>query len=143
VTILGVPGPSAAIPPRNGRSVAQSPRLELRVQPGGDHAVVKLWGELHADTVGDLVGTAGTLADRGCARVVLDLSRVYDLDAGSVAQLVGLQSLLAEHGGGLWLAGARPWVRQSLQRMGRLDTFAVQPSVADAIAQIKSSPTGP
>ncbi len=137
MTILDPTAQSTPVAGRASRSGTQTARLELRVQPSRDHAVVRLWGELHADTVGDLVGTAATLAKQGCHRIVLDLSRVYDLDANSVAQLGRLRNLLAAHGGGLWLAAPRPWVRRSLDRMCRPGTFDVQSTVGDATAQLK------
>lgn len=141
MTILDSPEPSFAAPddetqlPLPLPSSAGSARLELRAQLRDGCAVIGVWGELFADSVGELTRLVDSLTGEGCDNLVLDVSRLYDLDADAVAELSRMQATLTARGGGLSLAAPRPWVRRLLESMRRRDAFPVHSTVADAIAQ--------
>jgi hypothetical protein len=80
------------------------------------------------------------LTREGCNHVVLDLSRLYDLDVHAIAELGRLQTMLTVRQGGVSLAAPRPWVRRLLEFMCRRDAFPVHSTVADAIAEITAEP---
>ena len=110
-------------------------RLELRVQADDGRAVVQMWGELYTDRIGELTRTLDGLVRSGRTRVVLDLSRLYDLDGDTIAELSRWQAALSASGGWLCLAAPRPWVRRLLEHMCLRGTFTVYPSVAQALAE--------
>lgn len=106
--------------------------LELRVQSADDYAVVQIWGELHTDRIGELTRTLDGLVRAGRTRILLDLSRLYDLDGDAITELTRWQAALCASGGWLCLAAARPWVRRLLEHMCLRGTFTVYPTVAQA-----------
>ena len=99
--------------------------LELHVQSADHYALVHLWGELYTGTVGELIGLLDGLVRSGRTRVVLDFSRLYDLDGDAIAQLSHWRGALAASGGWLCLAAPRPWVRRLLEHMCLRGTFTV------------------
>lgn len=107
-------------------------RLELRVHCDDDHAVVKMWGELYTDRIGELSRTLDALVRAGSTRILLDLSRLYDLDGDAITELTRWQAALSASGGWLCLAAPRPWVRRLLEHMCLRGTFTVYPTVAQA-----------
>jgi anti-anti-sigma factor len=114
---------------------ASAHRLELRVQSDGGHTVVQLWGELYTDRIGELSRTLDGLVRGGRTRILLDLSRLYDLDGDAITELTRWQAALAGSGGWLCLAAPRPWVRRLLEHMCLRGTFDVYPTVAQALAE--------
>jgi anti-anti-sigma regulatory factor len=107
-------------------------RLELRVQPGDDCTVVQVWGELYTSKLGELARLLDGLVRAGRTRILLDLSRLYDLDGDAISELGRWRNALAASGGWLWLAAPRPWVRRLLEHMCLRGTFTVFPSVTEA-----------
>ena len=107
-------------------------RLELRVHSHDDHAVVRMWGELYTDRIGELSRTLDALVRAGSTRILLDLSRLYDLDGDAITELTRWQAALSASGGWLCLAAPRPWVRRLLEHMCLRGTFTVYPTVAQA-----------
>ncbi|HXR72849.1 STAS domain-containing protein [Actinocrinis sp.] len=107
-------------------------RLELRVQCDDDHVVMQMWGELYTDRIGELTRTLDGLVRAGRTRVLLDLSRLYDLDGDAITELTRWQAALSASGGWLCLAAPRPWVRRLLEHMCLRGTFTVYPTVAQA-----------
>lgn len=143
MTILDSSEPSCAAPESqmSWQSLTGSERLKLYVQICDGCAVVGMWGELFADTIGELTRLADGLMSDGRYNIVLDLSRLYDLDEDAIAEFDRLQTALAAHKGSFSLAAPRPWVRRLLESMCRKDTFPVHATVADAIAQTATRPT--
>jgi len=146
VSIVDFPAASAADSDPSGSSgtaerliAPPEHRLELEVQSCDGYAIVGVSGELHAGAIGDLDLILETLVRGGRSRILLDLSRLYDLDADALAELTRWQSALATLSGGLWLAAPRPWVRRVLEHMCLRGTFAVYPTVLEALAQITPS----
>lgn len=111
-------------------------RLELRVQSEDDHAVVQVWGELYTDRVGELTRALDGLVRAGRTRILLDLSRLYDLDGDAITELTGWQTVFSASGGWLCLAAPRPWVRRLLEHMCLRGTFTVYPTVAQARSEL-------
>lgn len=144
MSIVDFPAAASPASDPDDQLVAESPqRLKLRVQPGDGYTVISVWGELLAGTTDLLSGMLETLARSGCTRVLLDLSRLYDLDTDAVAELVRWQSEFASSHGGLWLAAPRPWVRRLLEQVVLRGTFTVYPSMLEALAEITPSRPDP
>jgi anti-anti-sigma factor len=142
VTILDSSEPSVVAPRHDVllRSRVNSARLELRVQTCDGCVVIGVWGELYADTVGELTRLVSGLTCEGCDHVVLDVSRLYDLDAHALAELGRLQTAMTARQGSFSLAAPRPWIRRLLEFMCRRDAFPVHSTVAGAIAQATARP---
>jgi anti-anti-sigma factor len=136
LTILDACVPSVAAPSGDDEQLLEpSTHLELRVRRCPGHAVVSARGELLSGTVGNLRRLLDTLVGEGCDHVVLDLSRLYDLDEIAIAELSRLKTVLTARSGSLSLAAPRPWVRRLLEHMCLKSTFAVYPTVSDAVAE--------
>lgn len=141
MSIVDFPSASAAASDPGDQSAAVGPaqRLELRVQQCDGYTIISAWGELRAGTTDKLTGLMQTLVRTGGSRVLLDLSRLYDLDAEAITELIRWQNVLGDVSGGLWLAAPRPWVRRLLEYMCLRGTFAVYPTVLEALAEITPS----
>jgi anti-anti-sigma factor len=118
-------------------------RLELHAHPGEDHVVVQIWGELYTSRLNELTRVLDTQVRAGRTRVVLDISRLYDLDADAISILSRWQTALAAMGGCLWLAAPRPWVRRLLEHMCLRGTFKVFPTPLDAISALTAASASP
>lgn len=144
MSIVDFPAATPAPSDPDDQLVVESPqRLKLRVQPHDGYTVISVWGELLAGTTDLLNGMLETLARGGRTRVLLDLSRLYDVDSDAIAELTRWQSELASRSGGLWLAAPRPWVRRLLEQVVLRGTFAVYPSMLEALAEITPSQPDP
>jgi anti-anti-sigma factor len=130
--------PRADVPARLGVApLLAGTRVDLRAEADGDVTLVAVWGELCAGTVDGLTRLVDESIRAGRVHVVLDLRRLFDLDADAIAELVRLRNLLTERSGGLWLTDLRPWVRRLLDHMVAKATFAVCPTTAAALARIR------
>ena len=114
-------------------------RLELRVQPGERYSIVRVWGELYISRLSELSRALDGLVRAGHVRILLDLSRLYDLDGDAIAELSRWQAGLAASGGGLWLAAPRPWVRRLMEHLCLRGTFTVYPCGLAALADLAPS----
>ncbi len=121
------------------RSPAQTTPLELTTHQHSGYAVVSARGELNADTVGELTRLAETLAREGRPRLVLDASRLYDLDTTAINKLSELKNTLAAQSGDLWLAAPRPWVRRLLEHMCHSGTFKIHATIAEAATLVRDT----
>ncbi|HZU55765.1 MAG TPA: STAS domain-containing protein [Actinocrinis sp.] len=130
--------PFAAAVRRRGTRLTGTPahRLELRVQSADAYTIVHVWGELYTSRIGELSRLLDGLVRGGRTRVVLDLSRLYDLDGDAIGQLTHWRDALASSGGWLCLAAPRPWVRRLLEHMCLRGTFTVYPTVAEALNEL-------
>lgn len=136
--------PSAAAPGRGGaaRLTGQpAHRLDMRVQAGDDYTLVQIWGELYTGRLGELTRLLDRLVRAGRTRILLDISRLYDLDGDAISELTRWRAALTASGGCLWLAGPRPWVRRLLEHMCLRGTFTVYPTIAEALAELERSAT--
>lgn len=135
--------PAAPIVARGGgRRPSGQPthRLELRLRSEADHIVVSIWGELYTGRLQELTRLLDAQVRAGRTRVLLDLSRLYDLDADAISVLTRWRSALASAGGCLHLAAPRPWVRRLLEHMCLRGTFQVFPTVLEALAEPCAAP---
>lgn len=130
--------PFAATVRHRGARLTGTPahRLELRVQAADDHAVVHVWGELYTSRISELTRLLDGLVRSGRTRVVLDFSRLYDLDGDAIGELTRWRDVLTSSGGRLYLAAPRPWVRRLLEHMCLRGTFTVYPTVAEALDEL-------
>jgi anti-anti-sigma factor len=114
-------------------------RLKLRVQSCDGYTIVNVWGELRAGTTDLLNGMLTALTRTSGTRILLDLSRLYDLDSDAISELSRWQTALASSSGGLWLAAPRPWVRRLLDQACLRGTFTIYPTMLEALAEITPS----
>ena len=130
--------PFAATVRHRGARLTGTPahRLELRIQAADDHAVVHVWGELYTSRISELTRLLDGLVRSGRTRVVLDFSRLYDLDGDAIGELTRWRDALTSSGGRLCLAAPRPWVRRLLEHMCLRGTFTVYPTVAEALDEL-------
>ncbi|HEU5331785.1 MAG TPA: STAS domain-containing protein [Actinocrinis sp.] len=132
VVTAAVARSAEVLPPASARSTI---RLERR----DGHLVAALRGEISCDAVDHLSDLVEALAlERGC-RLVLDLSRLYDLDEAAITRLGELRDELIAGSGGLWLTGLRPWVRRLFEHMCTKDAFRIRRTIADAVAEMATS----
>ena len=145
MTVLDSSEPSFAAP--DGQLPAPPPtnsvRFKLDVQMCDGCAVIAVWGELYADAVGELTRLVHSLTAGRSGNVVLDVSRLYDLDADSIAELARLRTDLTARRADLSLAAPRPWVRRLLESTCRKGTFPVHSTVGEAIAQTREPAAAP
>jgi anti-anti-sigma regulatory factor len=143
VSIVDFPAASPASSDQDDQLVEPLQRLKLRVQPCDGYTIISVWGELLAGTTDLRNGMLETITRGGSTRVLLDLSRLYDVDTDAIAELMRWQSELASSRGGLWLAAPRPWVRRLLEQAVLRGTFTVYPSMLEALAEITPSRPDP
>lgn len=134
---LDTPSSPAAVADYGARLTGQpTQRLELRIQHGNGCTIVQVWGELYTSRLGELSRALDALVRAGHTRILLDLSRLYDLDGDAISVLSRWRTALAASGGWLWLAAPRPWVRRLLEHMCLRGTFTVHPTVPEALATL-------
>lgn len=128
----------AAVSGRGATRLTGQPahRLELRVQTGDEYTLVQVWGELYTSRLSELTRLLDGLVRAGSTRILLDISRLYDLDGDAISELGRWRTALHSSGGWLWLAAPRPWVRRLLEHMCLRGTFTVFPNLAEAFAEI-------
>src|SRR3712207_5009157 len=99
-----------------------------------DVAVLRLSGELDADTAPQLHATLADLLDRTVPRIVVDLSDLKFCDSVGLSAFITSKQVIAARGGWLSFAGANPFLLQLMETVGLSRYFAVFPEVDDAIA---------
>jgi anti-sigma B factor antagonist len=91
--------------------------LTIEIQPGQDHVIIAVAGEIDIATVAELRERLFELAE-GNQSVIVDLSQVSFVDSIGLGALVGAAKRAAAHGGTLHVVGARPPVRQLFRVTG-------------------------
>lgn len=81
-------------------------------------SVLEVQGSLRAPVDTDLCNDVAHLLARGDRRIILNLSRVSDVDAAGVGELVRALNLTRASGGELLIAGATERVNELLQVTG-------------------------
>jgi anti-sigma B factor antagonist len=99
-----------------------------------DVAVLRLTGELDADTAKTLHATLSGLLERPVPRIVVDLADLKFCDSVGLSAFVTSKQVIAARGGWLSFAGANPFLVQLLETVGLSRYFAIFPEVEDAIA---------
>jgi anti-anti-sigma factor len=83
---------------------------------------------LRAPVGPELRRSVRTLLSQGDRDIVLDLTRVSEIDAAGVGELVRAYNLAAASEGGLRIMCASPWVREMLHRAGLFELLSVGPT---------------
>lgn len=99
-----------------------------------DVAVLRLSGELDADTAKTLHTMLADLLERPVPRIVVDLADLKFCDSVGLSAFVTSKQVIAARGGWLSFAGANPFLVQLLETVGLSRYFAIFPAVEDAIA---------
>jgi anti-sigma B factor antagonist len=99
-----------------------------------DIAVLRLQGELDADTAGKLYTTLAELLERPVPRIVVDLTDLKFCDSVGLSAFITSKQVIAARGGWLSFAGANPFLDRLLETVGLTRYFAIFPEVEDAIA---------
>ena len=102
-----------------------------------DVAVLRLSGELDADTAAKLHATLADLLDRPVPRIVVDLADLKFCDSVGLSAFITSKQVIAARGGWLSFAGANPFLLSLMETVGLSRYFAIFPEVEDAIAAAK------
>ena len=101
---------------------------------GPDVAVLRLTGELDADTAPKLHATLADLLDRPVPRIVVDLSDLKFCDSVWLSAVIVSKQVIAARGGWLSFAGANPFLTSLMETVGLSRYFAIFPRIDDAVA---------
>ena len=99
-----------------------------------DVAVLRLTGELGADTVTALHTKLAQLLERPVPRIVVDLCDLKFCDSIGLSAFIISKEVIVARGGWLSFAGANPFLAQLMETVGLSRYFATFPEVEDAIA---------
>ncbi|MEV4704642.1 STAS domain-containing protein [Actinoplanes sp. NPDC049316] len=99
-----------------------------------DVAVVRLSGELDADTAPKLHDLIANLLERPVPRIVVDLSALNFCDSVGLSAFITAKQVIDARGGWLSFACASRFVAELLDTVGLSRYFAIFPEVDDAIA---------
>lgn len=89
-----------------------------------DTTIVRLDGPLHASLGRQLRRRVHTLLCSGTQRLVLDLSRVTDIDAAGIGELIRAYNLTIAANGTLRVTQASARIRDLLVRVGLFDLLS-------------------
>ncbi|HEV7962385.1 MAG TPA: STAS domain-containing protein [Actinoplanes sp.] len=99
-----------------------------------DVAVLRLSGELDAETAHTLHSALADLMERPVPRIVVDLADLKFCDSVGLSAFITSKQVIAARGGWLRFAGANPFLAQLMVTVGLSRYFAIFPEVEDAIA---------
>jgi len=99
-----------------------------------DVAVLRLTGELGADTATALHTKLAQLLERPVPRIVVDLCDLKFCDSIGLSAFIISKEVIVARGGWLSFAGANPFLAQLMETVGLSRYFATFPEVEDAIA---------
>jgi anti-sigma B factor antagonist len=116
--------------------------LKLAVQDHGDHAMIKVGGEVDLATSPQLQAVLVDLVDRGLHQLTIDLEQVSFLDCAGIGMLVDARRRVQEHGGSLKLVRPAPLVRRVLEVTGMTAVFPIDSSPGEALATEPMRTTG-
>jgi len=108
--------------------------FRLEAITAGDCAVLRITGEIDVSTAPELRQQIINLADNGTLHIVADLRDVDFLDSTGLGALVGSLKRLRPRQGSLRLVTSGGRVLKLFEITGLSRTFAVHPSVLDAIS---------
>jgi anti-sigma B factor antagonist len=100
----------------------------------GDHAVLRITGEIDVYTAPDLRQEVIDLATKGVVHLIVDLSGVVFLDSTALGALVGCLKRLRSQGGSLTLVITTERVMRVFRITGLIKAMPPHASIADAIA---------
>ena len=99
-----------------------------------DVVVLRLSGELDADTTTRLHDLLAELLARPIPRIVVDLADLKFCDSVGLSAFITVKQVISGRGGWLRFAGANPFLVKLLGTVGLSRYFAIFPSVDEAIA---------
>ncbi|AGZ46622.1 hypothetical protein AFR_41840 [Actinoplanes friuliensis DSM 7358] len=99
-----------------------------------DVAVLRLSGELDADTSAKLHDLLAELLERPVPKIVVDLSDLKFCDSVGLSAFITAKQVITARGGWLSFAGANQFLVGLLETVGLSRYFAIFPEVDDAIA---------
>ena len=99
-----------------------------------DVTVLRLRGELDADTARELHDTLAGLLERPVPRIVVDLTDLKFCYSVGLSAFITAKHVISARGGWLSFAGANIFLSQLMDTVGLSRYFAVFPEVDDAIA---------
>jgi len=108
--------------------------LKLAVQDHGDHAMIKVGGEIDLATSPQLQAVLVDLVDRGFHQLIVDLEQVSFLDCAGIGVLVDARQRVQAHDGSLRLVRPRPLVWRVLALTGMTTVFPIDSSPGEALA---------
>jgi anti-sigma B factor antagonist len=114
--------------------------LKLAVQDHGDHATIKVGGEIDLATSPQLRVVLVDLVDRGLHQLIVDLEQVSFLDCAGIGMLIDARRRVQVHGGSLKLVGPTPFVRRVLALTAMTAVFPIDTALGEAWG---TEPTGP
>jgi anti-sigma B factor antagonist len=92
--------------------------MTARLQPWLDRSVVEVAGGLRAPASGRLRRQVQALLDNGARQIVIDLSRVAEIDAAGVGELTDVFNAVHAAGGVLCVSHQHPRIRHVLTIVG-------------------------
>jgi anti-anti-sigma factor len=98
-----------------------------------DVAVLRLSGELDADTTTRLHELLAELLERPVPRIVVDLSDLKFCDSVGLSAFITAKQVIVARGGWLSFAGANRFLVSLLETVGLSRYFAIFPDVEEAI----------
>jgi anti-anti-sigma factor len=99
-----------------------------------DVAVLRLSGELDADTTAVLHSVLADLLKRPVSRIVVDLADLKFCDSVGLSAFITCKQVLIARGGWLRFAGVNPFLVRLMETVGLSRYFAVHPTIEDAVA---------
>jgi anti-sigma B factor antagonist len=99
-----------------------------------DVAVLRLRGELDADTTFQLHSLLADLLERPVPKIVVDLTDLKFCDSVGLSAFITSKQVIDARGGWLSFAGPCPFLAQLMETVGVSRYFAIFPEVEDAIA---------
>jgi anti-anti-sigma factor len=108
--------------------------MQATVSERSDISVLRLSGELDADTASRLHATLADLVERPVPRIVVDVSDLRFCDSVGLSAFITSKQVIAARGGWLSFAGANPFLVNLMETVGLSRYFAIFPEVEDAIA---------
>lgn len=99
-----------------------------------DVVVLRLSGELDANTATRLHELLAELLERQVPRIVVDLSDLKFCDSVGLSAFITAKQVIVARGGWLSFAGANKFLVNLLETVGLSRYFAIFPDVDDAIA---------
>ena len=107
-------------------------------------AIVSIRGSIDPKNLSSLATALETGRGRGFCTLVFDLGEIRYINSAGLAYLVNLSDLLADRGGGLYLANAQPKVKLIFELMGLTEMFRIFRTVDTALsAAAAGRPTSP